>query len=60
MKPGQIVKVNLWGNVKPGRVVSVNEGSITLDFLVIGGMFRLTVPDYWIIHDIPAAKGAIQ
>lgn len=47
IKPGQVVNVQIWGQVKAGILVGVENGEATVDFPVINGFFRLTVPAGW-------------
>ena len=53
IKPGQLVNVQIWGRVKVGRVAHVENGEATIDFPVVGGVFRLTVPADWCVTYIP-------
>ena len=47
IKPGQLINVQIWGQIKVGRAVCIENGEITVDFPVFGGLFRLTVPAKW-------------
>ncbi len=61
VRPGQFARVRLFDSgERVGLVIDADENEATIDFQVIGGVFRLTVPQRWCIVYVPNDEGVIQ